>query len=235
MIKVIKSLPALILLFVLSGCLSPENDETRKVASKAQIQSVQEAVDQFQRKENVLPIKTRDQKTPRFLKYPIDFGKLRSYLPEAPSNAYEEGGVYTYVIVDAEDDPTVKLVDMRIVNKVQELQRGLNIYRSKHNFSPIGKVIINKRYTLNFDKLGYDSPPIVKSPFTGNDLSFVVGTRPDIRIDYRKDLYAYLKKYDHDYKNGDDIREILWKHSPFVPVYSLPYTVKDNEPIFLLK
>lgn len=233
--KFIKALPILALVFVLSGCLNSGDDEGKKAVSEPQIKSVQEAVDQFQKQEGVLPIKTRDQKTPHYLKYPIDFNRLKSYLPEPPSNAYEEGGVYSYVIVDAEDDPTVKLADMRIVNKVQELQRGLNVYRSQHNFSPIGKVISDKRYTLDYKKIGYDHPPIVKSPFSGDDLNFVVGTQPDIRIDYRKDLNAYLKKYDHDYKKGDDIRDILWKHSPFVPIYSLPYTIKDNEPIFLLK
>lgn len=233
--KIVRSIGALMILVFFSGCLNSQNDESEKAVSKAQIQSVQKAVDLFQKDKSILPIKTRDQNTPRYLQYPIDFGKLKSYLPEAPSNAYEKGGVYTYVIVNAEDDPTVKLVDMRVVEKVQELQRGLNIYREQHDFSPIDRVIVNRRFRLDFEKLGYDHPPIVKSPFTGQDLGFVVGKKPQIHIDYRKDLYTYLKKYEHEYKKGDDIRQILWKHSPFVPVYSLPYTVENNEPKFLLK
>ena len=35
-------------------------------------------------------------------------------MAEPPGNAYESGGVFQYVIIDAESNPTVKIVDLRI-------------------------------------------------------------------------------------------------------------------------
>ena len=51
-------------------------------------------------------------------------------------------------------------------------------------------------------------------------------------VDYRIDLYDALKRNEGQFTEGEDIRNMLSKGSPFVPAYSLPYTVKDGEPIF---
>lgn len=58
-------------------------------------------------------------------------------------------------------------------------------------------------------------------------------TEGNIYIDYRIDLNNALKEYNSSYKEGEDIRFLLAENTPFLPVYSLPYTVKDNEPVFM--
>lgn len=237
MTKMMKcSLAAVGCFFFLSACGYSGNPEIQQHVYKAQIQTVQTAVNEFHKSTGVLPIKTRDQKTPIYQKYPIDFNRLVHFLPDAPENAYMNGGIFEYVLVNAEKKPTVKVVDLTTVQTVQELQRRLNLFRYKHHYTPIKKVIVPKRYTLNYDKLGYSKPPFVNSPFTGYNLGFVVGTHSKVHIDYRKDLHAFLKKYGGRYKQGKEIRSILVNHSPFVPVDSLPYTInKAGDPIFLLK
>ena len=70
----------------------------------------------------LLPIKTRDMETDQYIKYPIDFKKIvPAYLGEIPANSYEKGGIYQYVLMDVEENPTVKLVDLRLAETIREL------------------------------------------------------------------------------------------------------------------
>ncbi|HET7578563.1 MAG TPA: hypothetical protein VFK33_04705 [Bacillales bacterium] len=237
--NILKSLTAgFLCLFFLSACGYTGNPEVQDHVYKAQLNTVQQAVDQFQKDTGVLPIKTRDQKTPLYQKYPIAFENrlIPKYLPDAPENAYMNGGLFEYVLVNAEKDPTVKVIDLTTVQVVQKLQRRVNFFEHQHHYTPTQGTIGPKRYKLYYKSLGYDQPPYVKSPFTGYQLGFVVGPDSKVHIDYRKDLNAFMKKYRASYKPGQDIRNILVQHSPFVPVDSFPYTVNPSgDPVFLTK
>ena len=108
--------------FVLSGCLYPQSKKVEKsVPAEEQVLAVQKAVDQFREEQSgLLPIKNQDATVPYYQKYPIDFNRLEKYLPEPPGNAYESGGVFQYVLIDVEDNPTVKLFDLRMASVLQE-------------------------------------------------------------------------------------------------------------------
>ncbi|HET7629253.1 MAG TPA: hypothetical protein VFK44_12845 [Bacillales bacterium] len=221
---------------MLAGCGYTGNVEIQHHVYQAQLHAVQEAVDEFQKDKGILPIKNSTMTTPIYIKYPIDFRRLQAYLPDAPDNAFQNGGIYEYVLVDVERNPTVKVVDLTTLEKVREVQRRVNAYWYEHHFAPLGKVIVPKRYTIDYEALGYDETPMVTSPFTGHLLGFVMDADVDVSIDYRQDLYAFLNKYGGDFETGEDIREMLVNHSPFVPAESVPYTIDANgEPVFLVK
>lgn len=229
----------LVLFFIsilLAGCMYPERKLTQnQTPYKAQLQSVQEAVDSF-RKDNggILPIKTKAADTPIYQKYPLDFKKIvPRYLAEPPGNAFESGGVFQYVIVDPETKPTVKLFDLQITETIRDLKLRIKA----NGYPPYKKVLANNIYSLDFKKLGYETPPYAVSPFTKRNLPFIVTGDGEIYVDYRADLYRILKKTHVSIKPGEDIRPLLVRNSMFVPAYSLPYTVdpKTNEPIFLEK
>ncbi|KMY60945.1 hypothetical protein [Geobacillus stearothermophilus] len=231
---------ACLFLVPLSGCLYPqERLKQNQIPYKDQVAAVQSVVDEYRKATGgLLPIKTRDMKTPMYLKYPVDFQKLvPRYMQEPPGNAYESGGVFQYMIIDAETNPTVKLLDLRLAERIRDLKLRLSMYTDRHGYPPFQDVVAPGVFTLDYKKLGYKEPPYVVSPFSGNNLPFVIDGNGEIYIDYRSDLYAALKKYPHHYKPGDDIRPILTDHSLFVPAYSLPYTIdaKTNEPIFFTK
>ncbi|WP_261129664.1 hypothetical protein [Bacillus sp. Marseille-Q3570] len=231
-------LMSVILVFtLLAGCLYPEERlGQNQVPYEDQLNNVQNAVIEYRKDNGVLPIVNRDQGTPIYVKYPIDFGKLvPRYMQEPPGNSYENGGVYQYVLFDVEKDPKVKLVDLETIEQVKDYKTKLRLYIQKHKYPPYDKVLANERYTLKHKKLGYKEQPTVKSPFTGNHLPLIVDNKNNVYIDYSMDLYQALEKKDHDYKKGDDIRDILVEDSPFVPAFSVPYTVEDDEPVFLLK
>src|SRR5690554_5013672 len=102
----------LLVIAVLSGCMYPEeNLAQNQIPYEEQVSSVQNAVLKFQEDNNgILPIKTKDAETPIYQKYLIDFNRIvPRYLPEVPGNAFEAGGIFQYVLIDVETDPTVKL------------------------------------------------------------------------------------------------------------------------------
>ncbi|MDQ0161524.1 hypothetical protein [Bacillus alveayuensis] len=230
----------IILLYIplLSGCLYPEERLAKnQIPYEAQIASVQTAVDQYQEKTGgLLPIKTRDMSTPIYQKYPIDFNLLiPEYLSEPPGTAYENGGIYLYVLIDVEEDPTVKLIDLRIAEQIREIKLRINAYRDSHGYPPFKEEITHGVYTLDFQKLGYQEDPQVESPFSNEYLPFVIDSQGEVYVDYRLDLYQALLENGNDVQQGDDIRYLLVEDSPFVPAFSLPYTIdENNEPIFLL-
>lgn len=221
---------------LLSGCLYPEDKlQKNTIPYNDQIQTVQSAIEQYQQDTNgLLPIKTRDMSTPIYQKYPIDFSVLTpKYMAEPPGTAYESGGIYQYVLVNVEENPTVKLIDLRVADEIHELTVKLNVYRQANGYPPFKDVITDYIYTLDYEKLGYKEDPMVESPYTGEYLPLVIDQNAQIYVDYRIDLNQALKEHENTFKPGDDIRDILVDQYHFVPAYSLPYTIDENgEPVF---
>jgi hypothetical protein len=223
----------------LTGCMYPQEKLVEnQVPFEHQLDSVQQSVLNFQEANGgLLPIKTRDMETPIYQKYPIDFNKLiPRYIGEPPGSSFESGGVYVYVLVDVETDPKVKLFDLTITEKIRDLKLRLDVYRSENGYPPIKEVLDTNIFTLDYTKLGLKEEPYVISPYTGNNLPLIINNEVEVFVDYRIDLYDALNKNEHNFKEGDDIRNILVEHSMFVPAHSTPYTINsENEPIFLKK
>jgi len=236
MLKV-KWMKCIFLIFIstifLTGCLYPEDELAKnKIPYLDQIQSVQSAVNQYREKTNgLIPIKNKDAETDVYTKYLVDFSRLvPEYMAEIPSNAFENGGVYQYVIVNPEENPTVKIFDLQLADMIRDIK--IRIMSKKH--PPYKEMIANNVFTLDYKELGFKEPPVIVSPYTKQNLPFIITGEGNIYVDYRSDLYQLIQKKEHSYKKGDDIRPLLLEDSVFVPAYSLPYTVNDEgEPIFM--
>lgn len=220
---------------MLSGCLYPEDRLAQnQVPYQDQLVSVQSVVNKY-REDNggLLPIKNKDMNTPIYIKYPIDFTKLiPQYMSDSPGNSFESGGIYQYVLVDVEKNPTVKLVDLRISEKIRDVKLRVQTYTDKYTYPPIKKTLSDGVFLLNYKKMGFKENPYVVSPYSNRNLPIVMGQDGEFYVDYSMDLFDKMKNAS-GYKTGDDIRPILLKDSPIVPAFSLPYTVKDGEPVFL--
>ncbi|MGG7617929.1 hypothetical protein [Bacillus coreaensis] len=224
-----------IVIMVLTGCMYPQDELVQnQIPYEDQVQAVQSAVKQFQEDNGgILPIKTKEMDTPIYEKYPIDFNRISpKYLAEPPGNAYESGGVFQYVLVDVEENPTVKIFDLRMAEKI----KGINLLISLQKYPPYKEEITKGVYTMDFEKIGYDEEPFVVSPYTNQNLSFVITGSGEVFIDYRSDLYQAMQNGSCKKAAGDDIRDCLLQDSLFVPAFSLPYTMdeKTKEPIFLV-
>ncbi|MGI2327072.1 hypothetical protein [Planococcus sp. YIM B11945] len=220
-------------LAVLSGCMYPESERAKnETPYEESLISVQNAVNQYRGATNgLLPIKTRDMEVDQFIKYPIDFAKIvPAHMAEVPDNAFETGGIFQYVLMDVEENPTVKLVDLRIAEAI----RSVNIRKSANGGQvPIAETLADNVYKFNYKAMGINEEPVVVSPYSGTNLPMVITGSGEIYIDYSIDLYSAIQKYEGELKEGDDIRFLLYEDSPIVPAYSLPYTInKDREPIF---
>ncbi|MGE7601423.1 hypothetical protein ACQKL5_02850 [Peribacillus sp. NPDC097675] len=225
---------------LLTGCLYPQKQKVQnQLPYKEQMQSVQSAVDQFKEDEGgILPIVTKEAETPIYQKYVIKFTKISPrYMAEPPDNAYESGGVFQYVLVNVEDDPTVKLLDVRMAQKIQEVSLRLKSYQQSNGYPPFKERVAGNVFTLDYKKMGLKEAPTVTSPYSQKDLYLVVDGDGNLFVDYTPDLYDVLQEYDGKIKPGKDIRELLVEKSEFVPAYSLPYTIdeKNKSPIFLTK
>ncbi|MFJ7637023.1 hypothetical protein ACIQZM_06015 [Peribacillus sp. NPDC097206] len=225
---------------LLTGCLYPQKQKVQnQLPYKEQIQSVQSAVDQFKEDEGgILPIVTKEADTPIYQKYVIKFTKISPrYMAEPPDNAYESGGVFQYVLVNVENDPTVKLLDVRMAQKIQDISLRLQAYQQSNGYPPYKERISENVFTLDYKKMGLKEAPTVTSPYSQKDLYLVVDGDGNLYVDYTPDLYDVLQQHDGKIKTGEDIRELLVDSSEFVPAYSLPYTIdeKSKSPIFLTK
>ncbi|AKG04403.1 hypothetical protein AAV35_006100 [Salimicrobium jeotgali] len=227
----------LLVLVLLSGCMFPQSEKAaNSLPNDAQLAQVQNAVDKFkQQQSGRLPIKTKPEETPVFQKYQIDFTRLKEagLLMEIPGTAFENGGYYQYIIIKPETEAKVKVVDLRITEKIREIETKLHFYEEKNQFTPYKERIAPGVYSLDHEKLNLDGPPTVKSPYSGELLPLYVNGSGDVLIDYRKDLNSFLKEYDHSYDTGEDIRYLLTQHSAVAPVYSPPYTIENGEPVFM--
>ena len=222
--------PVLFVLLLLSACGSTTNfDQSSLRPDIDMLAGVQRAVDEFQKDTGVLPIKTRDQDTDIFIKYLIDFDKLvPKYIGAPPANAYEKGGIFQYMIWNPEEDPTVKLVDLRTPERIREI----NIRFNSTKYPQFKDKVVEYVYTINYKNIGYEKEVTVNSPYSNNQLPLVVSSEGNVYVDYSIDLNNYLKENNITATPGEDIRELLIDAYPVVPAYSLPYTVNENnEPI----
>lgn len=231
--KLVMSIVILTCMALLSGCMYPESERAEnQTPYEEQLISVQNAVNQFRGATgNLLPIKTRDMEVDQFIKYPIDFSKIvPAYMSEIPPNAFETGGIFQYVLMDVEENPTVKLVDLRIAEAI----RSVNVRKSANNGQvPISEILADNVYKFNYEAMGIREEPTVVSPYSGRNLPLVINGKGDIFVDYSMDLYTAIQEYDGELKEGEDIRFLLYEDNPVVPAYSLPYTIDENrEPVF---
>lgn len=225
-------------LIILTGCLYPQNELVKnQVPNEMQIETVQKAIDQYREDTGgLVPIRTKDSDVPIYEKYVIDFAELKDnhYIDEIPGTSFENGGLFQYVLVDPENSAQVKLIDLRVTEKLREVNRKIDTYRTKEGFPPFGERLAKDVYRLNFKQLGYEAEPVVVSPITQNNLPLVLHASGELFVDYRMDLFELYGEYDKEIKPGEDIRQVLVDSYYFVPAYSLPYEWKDDEPQFLI-
>lgn len=218
---------------LLSACMYPQEERNQnQPPHPEQIQSVQAAVDRFYSATGVWPIFNFEAETPLYQRYALDFNRLTpNYLNEPPGHSYEKGGIYRYVLIEVEQQPVVKLIDLRHSREVGELQRKVHFYLSRGNYLPIDQVLEDGYFTLKYEELGLDSAPTVRSPFTQQNLPLIVNMNGLVGIDYRIDIQqVMMNDPDLNLEEGSDIRYLLHQDREFVPGHSFPVIYQDGEP-----
>ena len=220
---------------VLAACgsgLSKEEQAAQLRPDVDALAGVQRAVEAYQAETGVLPIKNSEEDTDIFVKYQIDFSKLvPKHLSTIPNNAFEKGGLFQYVLWDVEETPTVKLIDLRMPEKIREV----TIRQMSKDYLQFGAQISDYVYHINYEALGFEEALTVESPYTNNLLPVVYSAEGGIYVDYTIDLQLFLEDEGLIPAPGEDVdvRYILADKQLILPAYSLPYTVDEqNEVVF---
>ncbi|MGF7030463.1 hypothetical protein J2T17_001368 [Paenibacillus mucilaginosus] len=231
----LRLVPLLLLCGLLAGCLYPK--ELRKqsqAASGEYILIVQNAIDAYKAKTGVLPIKNSSETTPHYEKYPIDFKKLEGrYLSEVPSNAFEKGGTATYVLVDVETKPTVKMMDIPSFQQVLELQREVDSYKIKNGSLPLGGEAAPGFHQIDYGKLGTAKLEVPSVYTRSMMLPLLLTGEGEVVIDYAPEIMRLIDK--EGLAGGlnaqQDLRELLVQKSFFVPARSVAYRWQGGSPV----
>ncbi|WP_246061811.1 DUF3939 domain-containing protein [Paenibacillus oralis] len=231
------ALGLLLLAFIslLSGCMYRGEQHAGPASYTDSVDRIQRALDRFQEKEGILPIITAGQETPRYEKYRIDLDRLKrmGYLDEIPSAAFEKGGNVYFLVINEEVDPTVKVLDLPTVQKVNDIQRSVNAYRSSHGGKLPGveaEETYPGLYTVDLSLIGAeDDEPV--SVYSGKTLSYIMDSQGTVYVDYAFDMMQIIDKTQAAPEQGEDLRTRLTDNSYFVPVKSLPYRFIDGAPV----
>lgn len=220
-------------LVVLTGCMYPDDQRAgSNIPPETDIQNVQNAVDNFQESESgILPIKTTENAV-EYLKYPVEFTSIvPEYLSEIPVTAYENGGTFQYVILDAEEEPVVKIADLAIIEELRSLHLRLN---GMGEHVELGEQVGPNVYQLDLDHYNLSDNPTVTSPYSDRELNVYYSGGQEFVVDYREDLNLMIENEGLEFETGEDIREILYEFTPIVPIYAPEMTVdENNEAIFM--
>ena len=229
---------ALILVILLTGCAYPQELRKENQINPAEfITVVQQAIDTYHEKTGVLPIKNSEMTTPLYEKYVIDFHKLKktNLLSTVPANAFESGGVFIYVLVDAETKPIVKLMDLSAYQSVEDVQKKVNDYIAKHGGNMPQGISHNEAFAyVDFKLLGMKEPEIKSVYNRKNAITYILNKQTgEVAIDYAMDINTFIQNnaLGNSFKPDQDLRQILVDKSYFVPIRSVAYTWKDNQPM----
>lgn len=227
---------ALLLILVLSfsGCMYPkERMQQNDAPPVQQIQQVQDAVNNYKEKTGVLPIQNREQSTPIYEKYPIDFKKLTpDYLSAIPAAAFENGGRYLFVLINVKEKPEVRLADLTVSQKVQSIQQDVQLFFIRNQRYPLGEKIAEGYYLPDYKALGIQEVSFT-SAYSQQKLNVILSEQGAVGVDYTPDIYAAVQKLKNPPGPADDLRKYVADDSPLVPTKSFPYLWVKGEPLLV--
>lgn len=240
MVKVLSQVARLIaavsVILALSGCLYNKNNKLDNMTSiRESIVLVQNAIDTYKQRTGVLPIKNSNSLTPIYEKYVIDMRKLKDghYISQLPAVSYENGGSAIFVLVNPDEKPEVRVMDLVAYQQTGDIQKKVDEYKASHQGQlPSGAEVAPHFYQLDYAKLG-EKQVQVESRYSRQFISFVLHESGTVAIDYAPDLMKMIteKSLAAGLQSGSDLRAILVRESPFVPAKSYPYHWKNGQPV----
>lgn len=225
------AMSVLVVSLLCTGCLYPKDQLAQnKVPPRDAVRLVQAAVDDYQSQTGLLPIKNADMDTPRYEKFHIDLVKLQrqGYLSEIPGAAFEKGGVYYFLLLNEETEPVVKILNVSVLQQMNDLQQLVDRYKRDNGGAlPEAGEAYPGFYHVDRDFLKGRS---VVSVFSGQPANLIMDKQGALYVDYGIDIRKAVEKDGAEPGETMDLRELLIKHSMYVPVKSTAYYWVDGDP-----
>ncbi|MGG6309602.1 hypothetical protein [Paenibacillus macerans] len=221
---------------VLTGCLyRGEQQQGRPATYTESVDRIQRALERYQEEQGILPIVTAGEETPRYEKYRIDLNQMKQlgYLEEIPAAAFEQGGGVYFLVIDEETDPSVKALDLGTVQKVNDVQRRVDGYKSSHGGELPGQAAGETYpglYTVDLPLLKAEDYAL-QSVYSGETLPYLMDAAGHVYADYAFDIMQAIEQAGKTPLDDEDLRTRLTDSSDYVPVKSLPYRWVDGTPV----
>ncbi|MBA4543129.1 MULTISPECIES: hypothetical protein [Thermoactinomyces] len=233
LLRRLKWISLLMMTFLLSGCMYPQERQQQLDKLGEQIATVQSAVLAYQREHRWLPYRYTEDEYKLTTKYKVNFQELQGgYLAAIPPSAFEEGGPFIYVLIDVEKKPTVRLFDLRVNDEVEKVQPYVTGYHSKYKKWPLGQKISPHFFTIDYEKLGI-SPVMVPSPYSSTTLPLIMDDQGKVYVDYRTDVMQKWQMSKNKPDANQDLRLWIAEDSFYVPAFSPVMKMRNNEPVFV--
>lgn len=230
--KTVGTLASLAVLLLMTGCLYPK-ENSQYASPKEAVRNVQSAIDQYYGEQGLLPIVNASQDVPAYEKFRLDFRKLqgKGYLSTIPPAAFENGGNYYFLVIDEVTEPLVRLQDIVMTQKVNDLQKQVDNHLNSGGALPAKEPIYPGYYEIDYQALKTAQTSLT-SMFTGGALQAMLDDRGTVYVDYGSDIMQQLKKLDNPgAMESKDLRRLLIDNSEFVPVKSPAYRLNgEGEP-----
>ncbi|WP_059052499.1 hypothetical protein [Paenibacillus senegalimassiliensis] len=227
---------ATLLLIFSTGCMyRGEQQKAGPVSYAESVGRVQQALDRFQEERGILPIFTAGEEIPRYEKFRLNLGQMKQlgYLDDIPAAAFEQGGSVYFLVINEEVDPTVKVMDLNTVQKVNDVQRQVELYRSQHGGQLPGQVdgeAYPGLYQVDLS-LAQASQYELLSVYSSQALPYLVDAAGHVYVDYAYDIMQAIDQSGRLPQGEEDLRQWLTDRSSQVPVKSLPYRWLDGAPL----
>ena len=122
-----------------------------------------------------MPIITAGPEVPRYEKYRVDLDQLknRGYIDQIPDTAFEKGGSGYFLIINEETEPTVKVMDLTTAQKVNDVQRAVNLYKMAHDNALPAEALYPGYTAVDLSKTDAKSVRLM-SVYSGQEMTFMM-------------------------------------------------------------
>ncbi|SFJ57737.1 hypothetical protein [Thermoflavimicrobium dichotomicum] len=216
---------------ILSGCLYPQEKRQQLDQLPTHIAQVQSAVDEYKKRNHMVPYRYKEDEIMLTTKYLVDFEALKGYGTGIPPTAFEKGGNYLYLYTDVEKKPTVRVMDLRIHEQIRIVQPLVQEYLKEKKQLPVKEKVDVQYATIDFNKLRIN-PVTIPSPYHAQtSLELLVDQKGRVFVDYRPEVMQMIQEAKNKPSENQDLRTWVSLQSFFVPAYSPPMKYKNNEPV----
>lgn len=227
---------AVLAVVIATGCQMRTEEYSRQVMQNLpqEVQQVQAALDRYMEETPVLPIKS-SQGYSLYEKYVLDLNRLDPYLGSRPTNSYEKGGHFVFVVADpgTGEDHQVRVLDLRVTEEIRDLKRRVDRYQQSNGTWPRDSQAGEGLYNLDYAVLGIE-PVTIPSPYSSQwSLPVLIDANGALFLDYRADVLRLMEEKKLKAEEQQDLREWLWQDSLLVPAYSPLIRLKDGDPVLL--
>ena len=214
------------------GCLYPQERRQQLDQLPEHINRVQTGVNTYMQTHRMPPYIYKEDERQFTTHYLVDFRALQTTGTNIPPSAFEQGGNFLYVMINVDKKPIVRLYDLRVQEKVSEVEADIRSYRAANMQLPLGKPMGQGFYSIDFQRL-HEEPVRIPSPYDRQSrLELMIDRQGKVYIDYRAEAMKQIQRIANKPAEGADLRLWLGQQSFYVPAYSPPMIWKNGEPVW---